>query len=170
MLSIYSWTYLTNSIICSVISIWRYFKELIFWTETFMVFLAIAFDWHLFWPVEINSPQMIYNKPGPRAVWALYDRSGLCESASVCLSQRVSSLFPSPAPEVRQIRSHISFCGSHGSQKCTWPQGSCTGGFFFYFLYPALKGAAMTNACFTVSIMLLDIMKFHATWLDVCVD
>jgi len=32
-----------------------------------------------------------------------------------------------------------------------------------FFLYPALKGAAVTNACFTVSVMLLDIMKFHAT-------
>ncbi len=99
----------------------------------FLTFVATTFDWHLFWPVEMNRPQMIYNKAGPRAVWTLYDRSGLCESVSVCLSQCVSSLFPA-SPEVRQIRSHISFCGSHGSQKCTWPQGSCNGGFFYILL------------------------------------
>ncbi len=60
----------------------------------FSHFVATTFDWHLFWPVEMNRPQMIYNKAGPRAVWTLYDRSGLCESVSVCLSQCVSSLFP----------------------------------------------------------------------------
>lgn len=125
--------------------------------------LAITFDWHLFWPVEVNRPQMIYNKAGPRVVWTLYDRSGLCESATECLSQRVSSLFPAQPQSWDRYVHTFHFVVPTAVKNAPDPRAHVLGDFFYF----ALKGAAVTNAPCTVSFMLLDIMKFHTTWLDV---
>lgn len=72
---------------------------------------------------EAYGRDLIYKKGKPRAVW----ECSVWNCEFVFFSAHL--YFFSPAPEVTQIPSHISFCGSHGSQKCTWPRGTCTHSF-----------------------------------------
>lgn len=82
----------------------------------------------------MNRPQMIYNKAGPRAVWTLYDRSGLCESVSVCLSQCVSSLFPAQPQRWDRYVHTFHFVVPTAVKNAPDPRAHVVGDFFYILL------------------------------------